>query len=300
MMLAGCGAEKPALPAPDFGDEDAKLDSAKAPASFVDIAFGESKTASFTSKSQYRAFRFDGKKGQKVSVFVDGKSGLDTVAYLYKATEDHPWGKVLATNDDTDDTSWTKNPFSSHFDFVLPDTRGYAVVATTYFGDRGSANVTVKTPDASCGGFAGIACAAGQYCELPAGMCAGRDLMGVCKPQPQVCIEIYKPVCGCDGRTYGNDCSRQGSGVQLDHQGACLLTQAAIDDAARAHVYGNAGGQTIYASESAAETADQAHPIDGYWLARDGAGFVSGLHDLWAQKFTVDNASGEVTVTAEH
>src|SRR5262245_61786514 len=100
MMFAACAADKPAPIAPDFGEEDGKLDSAKAPASFVEIAFGAPKTASFTSKSQYRAFRFDGKKGQKVSVFVDGNQGLDTVAYLYKATEDHPWGRVLASNDD--------------------------------------------------------------------------------------------------------------------------------------------------------------------------------------------------------
>jgi hypothetical protein len=306
MMFAACSAEKPAPIGPDFGDEDAKLDSAKAPASFSALGIGEVATSSFTGKSQYRAFHFDGKKGQKVTVYVDGLKGLDTIAYLYKATSTKPTGSPLVSNDDTDSDGWavktnkTHNPYSSSFDFVLPESRSYAVVATTYFGDSGKAEVVVKSAPTTCGGIAGIACASGQYCELPAGLCAGRDLSGTCVPQPQFCIEIYKPVCGCDGKTYGNDCTRQGRGAQLDHAGACVLTAADLDDAARAHVYGSAAGQKIYSDENAAYAADQASTIEGMWLARDGANYVSGIHDLWAQRFTVDAATGEVTITAEH
>lgn len=36
-----------------------------------------------------------------------------------------------------------------------------------------------------------------------------------------VCPEIWAPVCGVDGRTYGNACNAQCESVRIDHEGAC-------------------------------------------------------------------------------
>jgi len=75
---------------------------------------------------------------------------------------------------------------------------------------------------AVCGGIAGFACADGLFCEFDAGVCSSiADATGTCRRAPQACTDIYQPVCGCDNRTYGNDCDRQGAGVSKLHDGAC-------------------------------------------------------------------------------
>lgn len=78
-------------------------------------------------------------------------------------------------------------------------------------------------PGEFCGGFLGIQCngAPGLWCQHAAGHCHFADFGGKCEKIPRLCPRIYRPVCGCNGKTYANDCLRQAAQVQLNHTGRC-------------------------------------------------------------------------------
>jgi len=66
---------------------------------------------------------------------------------------------------------------------------------------------------AACGSRGLEPCAQGLFCDFPENGCGAADKPGTCKPIPEACIQIYKPVCGCDSKTYGNSCEAHASGV---------------------------------------------------------------------------------------
>jgi hypothetical protein len=85
-----------------------------------------------------------------------------------------------------------------------------------------------------CGGLTVFKCGSGQFCnhETPAGQgCDGElvDAAGICQALPQACTEEYDPVCGCDGKTYGNACEAHASGSSVAKKGACAVKGTSCD-----------------------------------------------------------------------
>lgn len=75
-----------------------------------------------------------------------------------------------------------------------------------------------------CGIDSPVKCAARDYCKsAPDINCGPKTIGGVCELKNNACADIGHNMCGCDNRTYGNECEAQEAGIALRSEGACSI-----------------------------------------------------------------------------
>ncbi len=75
--------------------------------------------------------------------------------------------------------------------------------------------------DEACGGAGKITCNSALFCRLPDGQCTAPDAAGTCERAPGFCMRVSRPVCGCNGKTYLNECEARHAKVAVDYTGRC-------------------------------------------------------------------------------
>ena len=77
----------------------------------------------------------------------------------------------------------------------------------------------------ACGSRGHAPCPDGMFCNRPESADCGRaDAPGVCMAEVHSCPDDDEPVCGCDGRDYGNPCKAAQHNMSVDYAGACEST----------------------------------------------------------------------------
>jgi Kazal-type serine protease inhibitor-like protein len=85
----------------------------------------------------------------------------------------------------------------------------------------GSGGAAAANLDEACGGPGKITCNSALFCRVPAGQCTSADVAGTCEKAPGFCMRVSRPVCGCNGKTYLNECEARHARVAVDYTGRC-------------------------------------------------------------------------------
>ena len=154
-----------------------------------------------------------------------------------------------------------------------------------------------------CGGKS---CAGPDFCDAELGVCGVPDLSGTCVARPCVAGPIA-PVCGCDGKTYPNDCARVLAGAYKKSDGACATGDAGTGGTGGTAGAGGSSG-TGGSTQPSLNCSSAVTPANGYVTdfsdyntATGTWGNTSGLYGTLfsdgALTATVDTTHGNLHIT---
>ncbi len=130
----------------------------------------------------------------------------------------------------------------------------------------------------ACGGFLGDTCDADQYCQFEdSAICGWADASGVCSDTPEVCIQIFAPVCGCDGETYSNSCFANAAGTSVSADGPCDPPPAGPVDSCEESCGGQSNSGSCYCDDSCAGYGDCCGDYEDLCAAEPGREPASGM-----------------------
>ena len=72
-----------------------------------------------------------------------------------------------------------------------------------------------------CGGATRVECRERSFCRFQDASCGSQEQVGVCEEKPDVCVLVYEPVCGCNGKSYDNRCFAGLEGISVEREGPC-------------------------------------------------------------------------------
>ncbi|MCB9507584.1 MAG: hypothetical protein H6700_07850 [Myxococcales bacterium] len=73
-------------------------------------------------------------------------------------------------------------------------------------------------------------CGAAELCMFTEGSCGEDGQVGACYAVPEMCTMDYRPVCGCDGVTYGNACGAHAAATSVRTAGQTCDGESLFDE----------------------------------------------------------------------